>query len=66
MKGVDEIVSLQDKPDFKYPEPYYSESKDIWEACPRIDGERINIGTFKTKEEAERAIRKNVDVIFGQ
>ena len=66
-KGVDEIVSLQDKPDFKYPEPYYRESRNMWEAYPRIEGERINIGTFKTKEETERAIKqKFVDILFGQ
>ena len=67
MKEVDEILSLEEKANLKYPEPYYRESRNIWEAYPRIEGERINIGTFKTKEEAERAIRKKfVDIIFGQ
>jgi group I intron endonuclease len=37
---------------------YYRKDRDIWQVLPRVDGKNVNLGTYKTEEEAKEALER--------
>src|SRR6056300_1006701 len=37
---------------------YYRKDRDIWQVLPRVDGKNVNLGTYKTEEEANEALER--------